>query len=83
MVPTGCRTLEKYFETKQKLTAANSAADFGFDYYTCATRDALKDILPGFLSRQGGPKILEIITDNMANQLVWNNFNKHIKERGS
>ena len=54
--------LEKYFETKQSLTAVNTAADFGFEYNSCTTREALKNILPGFLSEQGGPKILEIIT---------------------
>ncbi len=68
--------LEEFFETKQKLNAANTARDFGMNYYTIKTIDALPDMLEKFLHEKSGASILEIETDPKMNQKVFEEF-KH------
>ena len=70
--------LEEYFETRQLLTAKNTANDFGFAY-TCATdRDSLEESLKTFFEKSEQPKLLEIMTTNKNNQAVFNHFKKLI-----
>ena len=68
--------LEEYFETRQLLTAKNTADDFGFAY-TCATdRGSLEEGLKDFFEDSEQPKLLEIMTTNKNNQVVFNHFKK-------
>lgn len=70
--------LEEYFETRQLLTAKNTANDFGFDY-TCATdRESLEEGLKSFFEKSDKPKLLEVMTVNKNNQVVFNHFKKLI-----
>lgn len=70
--------LEEYFETRQMLRAENTAKDFGFAY-TCATdRDSLEEGLKDFFEKSDQPKLLEIMTANKDNQVVFNHFKKLI-----
>ena len=66
--------LEEFFETKQKLTAANSARDFGMSYYTVNDMEVLPDTLEKFFDVNSGPSILEIETDSKLNQNVFETF---------
>lgn len=68
--------LEVYFETRQKLNAANTARDFDLDYSLVKSARALPDILEDFLQPGGGPSLLEIETDPKANQKVYEQFNQ-------
>jgi 2-succinyl-5-enolpyruvyl-6-hydroxy-3-cyclohexene-1-carboxylate synthase len=75
--------LEDYFETRQQLTTANTASDFGLEYHRCDSREELEKILPLFLDPDGGPKLLEIMSDGRANQVLWKTFNSYIKQMRS
>ena len=66
--------LEEYFETHQKLSAANTARDFGMKYYTVKSLTALPDILDQFFDEKSGASILEIETDPIKNQQVFEDF---------
>lgn len=68
--------LEEFFETNQKLNAANTARDFGMKYYTIKTIAALPGFLEQFFNEKEGPSILEIETDPKTNQQVFEDF-KH------
>ena len=68
--------LEEYFETKQRLNAANTARDFGIKYFSVKNIEALPAILHQFFDKNTGPSILEIETDPKCNQQVYEDF-KH------
>ncbi len=74
--------LETYFETPQKLTAANTARDFGMTYFMVKSTEALPDMLGKFFSPQAGPSILEIETDPKTNQQVFEAFKQKSAQKG-
>lgn len=67
--------LEEFFETKQKLNAANTARDFGMKYFNIKNLEALPNLLNQFFDTKAGPSILEIETDKYINQKVFEDFN--------
>ena len=67
--------LEDYFEARQKLNAANTARDFGLNYFTIKSMEALPDLLTKFFDPKTGPAILEIETNPKTNQQVFEEFN--------
>ncbi len=71
--------LEDYFETHQKLTARNTAHDFGMDYYFCDSVEGLMNVLPDFIQKQNNSSILEIETINSINQKVFQHYKSIIK----
>ncbi len=71
--------LEEFFETKNLLTAANTANDFNLDYYFCKTEIELDNNLISFFSTSGKGKILEIETDVIINTEVYNKIKNSFK----
>ena len=59
--------LEEYFETRQPLTAENTARDFGLRYFPISTFAELDAALPVFLTAEGGAALLEVFTDSETN----------------
>jgi len=57
--------LDDYFETRQALSAKNTARDFKMKYFACTSLDQLQQALPNFW--QNGPTILEIFTQSTVN----------------
>lgn len=66
--------LETYFFTPQPLSAQNTAADHGCDYYFAADAAALAEVLPAFFAPRSRPAILEIETDSAVNAEVFRRF---------
>jgi 2-succinyl-5-enolpyruvyl-6-hydroxy-3-cyclohexene-1-carboxylate synthase len=66
--------LETYFETHQKLNAENTARDFGLKYFSATNVDALPELLEVFFASDTGAAILEIETEPMVNQRVFEAF---------
>ena len=66
--------LETYFETHQKLNAENTAKDFGLKYFFTRSVVELPDLLDAFFSSDTGAAILEIETEPMVNQQVFEAF---------
>lgn len=59
--------LEEFFETRQPLTAENTARDFGLRYFTAATFAELKTALSVFFAPGSSAALLEITTDSATN----------------
>lgn len=74
--PNQLDELEEFFETNQKLTAVNTARDFGMKYFTVKSLDALPGFLEQFCDEKAGPSILEIETDPIINRQIFESF-KH------
>lgn len=72
--------LEEYFETKQKLTAENTAKDFGFEYVHCSNLKELRVILEDFFKNSKNAKVLEIQTNSERNTEVFSEYKKTILE---
>ena len=70
--------LKTYFETEQKLTAVNTAKEFGFDHYQCKNMEQLKQCLSTFYDNTGKTKILEVITAPEINTKVFKEFKREI-----
>jgi 2-succinyl-5-enolpyruvyl-6-hydroxy-3-cyclohexene-1-carboxylate synthase len=72
--------LEEYFETRQRLNARNTAADFGFEYFEIKNQQDLRENLNGFFDNNGKPKILEIETQSVKSKDIFDKFKNKIKE---
>ena len=70
--------LEEYFETRQPLTAAATAEEFGLKYFHCSSKEALETALPDFLSEEGGPKLLEVETNSKVNAELLKRYKQGI-----
>lgn len=72
--------LEEYFETKQILSAENTARDFKMHYQRIdltapGTTAQLTEALPDFYQENTGhAKLLEIVTDTHVNQDIYNHY---------
>jgi len=71
--------LEEFFETRNPISAANTAKDHGLQYFHCNNQKDLESFLSD-LSKHQGPAILEIETDKYINQQVFQHFNLKFKE---
>ncbi|WP_089317745.1 2-succinyl-5-enolpyruvyl-6-hydroxy-3-cyclohexene-1-carboxylic-acid synthase [Pontibacter ummariensis] len=63
--------LEPFFETKQALNAANTASDFGLNYWAVRNYEELTEALPKFFAADAGAGILEIFTDSKENAAAF------------
>lgn len=72
--------LEEYFETEQRLTAANTASDFGLEYINPANERELKDAFKGFYSKSNKGKLLEIETNSIESKEKFELFKSIIKK---
>lgn len=72
--PKQLKELEEFFETEQKLNAANTARNFGMKYFKVNMIEALPGFLEQFFDEKAGPSILEVETDPKTNQMVFEDF---------
>ena len=71
--------LEEFFETRQPLTAANTARDFGLRYFPVSSFAELRAALPVFFAAEGGAAILEIFTDSKTNAAFFEEYRTAVK----
>ncbi|WP_243651210.1 2-succinyl-5-enolpyruvyl-6-hydroxy-3-cyclohexene-1-carboxylic-acid synthase [Hymenobacter gummosus] len=73
--------LEEFFETRQALTAENTAKDFGLRYFTASTFAALDKVLPAFFApaTKGGAAVLEITTDSATNAAFFEQYRAAVR----
>ncbi|GAB3839840.1 2-succinyl-5-enolpyruvyl-6-hydroxy-3-cyclohexene-1-carboxylic-acid synthase [Hymenobacter jeollabukensis] len=73
--------LEEFFETRQSLTAENTAKDFGLRYFTAATFAELDKVLPAFFapSSKGNAALLEITTDSATNAAFFEQYRAAVR----
>jgi 2-succinyl-5-enolpyruvyl-6-hydroxy-3-cyclohexene-1-carboxylate synthase len=69
--------LEEFFETKQALSAAHLAAEYGFGYHLVTNAKELDQALATFFDESAAPKILEIESVSAANAAIL----KAVKEK--
>ncbi|MGK7393077.1 MAG: 2-succinyl-5-enolpyruvyl-6-hydroxy-3-cyclohexene-1-carboxylic-acid synthase [Candidatus Cyclobacteriaceae bacterium M3_2C_046] len=72
--------LEAYFETRQNLTAYNTARDFNFEYFHCSDQFQLNSILDVFFASDGKTKLLEIESESKYNKEVFDHFKSLINK---
>ena len=72
--PSYLPELDEYFVTDQKLTARNSASDFGLEYFYSKDAETLQHTLLRFLENHGKAKILEIETDSQINKTIFDSY---------
>lgn len=77
--PSQLPELEEYFETRQPLTAGNTARDLGVDYIKCKSAGQLEDSLKTFFQKNPTAKILEIETDSAVNKIIFDKFKSEFK----
>lgn len=71
--------LEQFFETHQPFSAASTAKEAGMAYTRCTSAHELEQALPGFLSPEGGAKLLEVVTESPKNAEIFDRYKEHIK----
>jgi 2-succinyl-5-enolpyruvyl-6-hydroxy-3-cyclohexene-1-carboxylate synthase len=71
--------LDEFFETRQTLTAENTARDFGLRYFPVASFSELDAALPVFFAPETGAAILEIFTDSKTNAAFFEEYRKAVK----
>jgi 2-succinyl-5-enolpyruvyl-6-hydroxy-3-cyclohexene-1-carboxylate synthase len=72
--PKQLNELEEFFETKQRLNAANTAKDFGMRYFSVNNIEQLPEVFNEFFDPSLGASILEIETDARKNQEIYEEF---------
>lgn len=73
--------LEEFFETRQTLTAENTAKDFGLRYFTAKSFAELDKALPAFFapSSKGNAAVLEITTDSATNAAFFEQYRAAVR----
>ncbi|WP_086593917.1 2-succinyl-5-enolpyruvyl-6-hydroxy-3-cyclohexene-1-carboxylic-acid synthase [Hymenobacter crusticola] len=71
--------LEEFFETRQPLTAENTARDFGLRYFAVSSFEELESALPVFFAAEGGAALLEITTDSPTNAEFFEEYRRAVK----
>ncbi|MBT2557211.1 2-succinyl-5-enolpyruvyl-6-hydroxy-3-cyclohexene-1-carboxylic-acid synthase [Hymenobacter sp. ISL-91] len=71
--------LEEFFETRQTLTAANTAHDFGLRYFPVSTFAELDAALPVFFAAEGGAALLEVFTDSKTNAAFFEQYRTFVR----
>lgn len=69
--PSDQPELAEYFETKQPLTAENTAKDFGMEYKKAGDREELSEALSDFYQGGTSAKLIEIETDSAQNTAIF------------
>ena len=72
--------LDEYFETRQQLNAARTAADFGFEYYPAKNEMELSAALESFFL-PGSPKLLEVFSDHLEAKEIFVQLKTLIKNK--
>lgn len=71
--------LEEFFETRQQLTAENTARDFGLRYFPVSGFAELEAALPVFFAAETGAAILEVFTDSKTNAAFFEEYRSAVK----
>ena len=69
----------KYFETPHCLTAEHLSKMHGFEYHKAYSTTTIKEQLESFYKASVNPKILEIFTPSVENDLLLKNYFKYIQ----
>ena len=72
--------LKEYFETDQKLNAAQTARDFGATYFSVKDYESLKKTLPSFFRHSGSLAILEVETDSETDKKIFVELKNEIRK---
>ncbi|MDF7812273.1 2-succinyl-5-enolpyruvyl-6-hydroxy-3-cyclohexene-1-carboxylic-acid synthase [Hymenobacter sp. YC55] len=71
--------LDEFFETRQTLTAENTARDFGLRYFEVSSFAELESALPVFFALETGAALLEITTDSKTNAEFFEQYRAAVK----
>ena len=71
--------LDEFFETRQALTAENTARDFNLRYYPVSSFTELDAALPVFFAAESGAAILEVFTDSKTNAAFFEEYRAAVK----
>ena len=71
--------LEEFFETRQALTAENTAKDFNLRYFPVSSFAELDSALPVFFAAETGAAILEVFTDSKTNAAFFEEYRSAVK----
>jgi 2-succinyl-5-enolpyruvyl-6-hydroxy-3-cyclohexene-1-carboxylate synthase len=71
--------LDEFFETRQTLTAGNTARDFNLAYFPVSSFAELEAALPVFFAAETGAAILEIFTDSKTNAAFFEEYRAAVK----
>ncbi|MFD2718516.1 2-succinyl-5-enolpyruvyl-6-hydroxy-3-cyclohexene-1-carboxylic-acid synthase [Hymenobacter monticola] len=71
--------LEEFFETRQLLTAENTAKDFNLRYFPVSSFKELQAALPVFFAAETGAAILEVFTDSKTNAAFFEEYRSAVK----
>jgi 2-succinyl-5-enolpyruvyl-6-hydroxy-3-cyclohexene-1-carboxylate synthase len=72
--------LEEFFETRQLLTAENTARDFHLRYFPVSTFTELEAALPVFFAAETGAAVLEVFTDSKTNAAFFEEYRAAVKQ---
>ena len=71
--------LDEFFETRQALTAENTAKDFNLRYFPVSSFEELEAALPVFFAAESGAALLEIFTDSKTNAAFFEQYRGAVK----
>ncbi len=71
--------LEEFFETRQALTAENTAKDFNLRYFPVSSFEELEAALPVFFAAETGAALLEVFTDSKTNAAFFEEYRAAVK----
>lgn len=72
--------LDEFFETRQLLTAENTAKDFNLRYFPVSSFEELEAALPVFFAAETGATILEVFTDSKTNAAFFEQYRAAVKK---
>lgn len=72
--------LEEFFETRQELSAKNTALDFKMEYVPCHSTEELRRVLADFFSEEAGAGILEVFTDSKENEAAFKIYKQELRK---
>jgi 2-succinyl-5-enolpyruvyl-6-hydroxy-3-cyclohexene-1-carboxylate synthase len=78
--PSALPEKENYFVTRQQLTAAHLATEFGFEYYCLNSLKNREAILQKFYKPGNKAKILEVVSDQQKAKETFDLFKQTIKK---
>lgn len=78
--PSSMPEAEEYFITRQRLNARALSEEFGFDYMSAGSPEALKPLLEEFFKGSKKTKILELETDTALNKKALERLKLKIKK---
>ena len=71
--------LEEFFETRQALTAENTARDFNLRYFPVSSFTELEAALPVFFAAETGAALLEVFTDSKTNAAFFEEYRSAVR----